>query len=164
RPELIGAIVDDYALIRDNLALHASGYPAGEELRAVIRSGSPQRGVAHLGSATEGSRHIVQVVDAARGPVYVAIWGGAHDLAQALHDVRSRRSPAEVEAFVRKLRVYAVGDQDAPRQQGGVESPGEGTGEWIRQHFPRVRYVQAGPPGASAFAALFRGMYQNDSR
>jgi hypothetical protein len=116
-----------------------------------------------VGRSTEGSRLIVAAVDATERPLHVAIWGGAHDLAQALLDVREARTPERLATFLSRLRVYAIGDQDAPRIEG-VEAPGQGTGEWIRENFPTLRYLQAGPPGESPYRALFRGMYQNDSR
>lgn len=162
RPELIAAIVDDYAGVHDNLRRHDARYPAPESLRRVIRSGSPQRGVPNLGEgrSTGGSNHIIAVVDAATGPVHVAVWGGAHDLAQALWDVRARRTPQQLAAFVGRLRVYAIGDQDGARVEGVEQT---GTGQWIRDNFPELRYLQAGLPSSPPLGALFRGMYQNDS-
>ncbi|MCW5983302.1 MAG: DUF1593 domain-containing protein [Bryobacteraceae bacterium] len=159
RPELIEEIVGDYAAVRDRLATHAPGYPPAEQLLSVVRSGSPQRGEPNLGAgrATPGSRLITSAADALSAPLHIAIWGGAHDLAQALLDVRETRSRPETDAFVSRLRVYAIADQDA----WGAE---RGTGEWIREHFPNLRYVEAGPPGMDRFTALFRGMYQNDSK
>ncbi|CAN5896836.1 hypothetical protein BH23PLA1_BH23PLA1_04110 [soil metagenome] len=159
RPELILEIVDDYAAVVANLRLHGEGYPDPAALRSVIKAGSPERGVPHLGEgrSTAGSRHIIEAVDASERPLYVAIWGGAHDLAQALFDVRAGREEAETAAFVARLRVYAIADQDAWGPDG------KGTGQWIRDHFPRLRYVESGPPGMDRYAALFRGMYQNDS-
>ena len=159
RPDLIVDILHDYAAVRNGLALHADGYPTPAALRAVVRNGSARRGPEHVGSgrSTPGSRLIVRAVDAADGPVHVVIWGGAHDLAQALFDVRAARTEAETAAFTDRLRVYAIADQDA-----FDGSPG--TGAWIREHFPGMRYVETGPPGMNRFAALFRGMYQNDAR
>jgi len=159
RPDLIEEIVADYEAVRPNLQRHADGYPSAEDLRRVIRSGNPHRGVENVGegNATPGSEHIISVVDADEsGPVHIAIWGGATDLAQALYDVRRTRSPGEVRRFLSRLRVYAIADQDETR-----EAPG--TGAWIREHVPDLRYVETGPPGMDRFTALFRGMYQNDA-
>ena len=55
-------------------------------------------------------------------------WGGTNTLAQALVDARSTRTPAQVEAIVSKLRVYAISDQDD-------------AGPWLRREFPALRYV-----------------------
>jgi hypothetical protein len=159
RPDLILAIVDDYEAVQPNLARHASGYPLASTLRTRVKSGSPTRGVANLGAgqSTEGSNHIIATVDASPSLLYVSIWGGAHDLAQALYDVRATRTAAALQTFLAKLRVYAIADQDK-----GTSA--QGTGEWIRANFPMLRYVEAGPPGMDGFTSLFRGMYQNDSR
>lgn len=161
QPHLIEEIVDDYAAVYANLRGHDERYPHPDSLRALIVSGSAQRGVPHLGEgrSTPGSERIIAVTDAASpaDPVRVVIWGGVHDLAQALFDVRAARDSVAVATFLSKLRVYAIADQDA-------FSGEPGTGEWILENFPSLFYVETGPPGMDRFSALFRGMYQNDSR
>ncbi len=158
RPELIEEIVDDYEVVRPNLALHTAGYPSATTLRAVIKSGNPYRGVGNVGAgkSTEGSKHIVDRVDASEEKLNIAIWGGATDLAQALYDMNANRPAPEIAAFLAKIRVYAIADQDKT-------SGAQGTGEWILSNFPTLRYVEAGPPSLNRFTSLFRGMYQNDS-
>jgi hypothetical protein len=158
RPELIREIVRDYAAVRPNLARHAPGYPPAETLERLIHAGSSRRGIPNLGAGrgTPASGHIIAAADASPEPLHVVIWGGAHDLAQALWDVRDRRSPEAAARFVSRLRVYAIADQDAWKGEPG-------TGQWIRENFPGLRYVESGPPGMHRFTALFRGMYQNDS-
>jgi hypothetical protein len=65
------------------------------------------------GKDTAASRHIIEVVDRKDArPVWVTIWGGAMDLAQALWRVRSERTPEEAKRFVGKLRVYQISWQD----------------------------------------------------
>lgn len=158
RPDLIHAIINDYATVQPRLALHASGYPSATALRGLVKAGSAMRGVSNLGAgrSTEGSNHIIAAVDASTALLHVAIWGGAHELAQALYDVRASRSASALATFLSRLRVYAIADQDKGT------SP-QGTGEWIRLNFPTLRYVEAGPPSMNGFTSLFRGMYQNDS-
>lgn len=161
RPELIAAILDDYAGAYASLRGHDEDYPHPDSLRTRIRSGSPQRGLSHLGAgrSTAGSELIIATADAASpsDPVRITIWGGAHDLAQALFDVRATRNADEMDAFLSRLRVYAIADQDAFAGE-------RGTGEWIFENFPSLHYVETGPPGMNRYSALFRGMYQNDSR
>jgi hypothetical protein len=78
---------------------------------------------------TDASRQIIAVVDRDDPrPVYVSIWGGAADLAQALWSVRATRTPAEVERFVAKLRVYSISDQDD-------------AGPWARRNFPQLFWI-----------------------
>jgi hypothetical protein len=131
RPDLLHRGVDAYAKVRDNLALHAPGFPPPDELRSVIRSGSTEFGMSGVGEgrSTEGSRHIIEVVDRPDPrPVWIAVWGGANTLAQALWDVKYSRSPDELRRFVSKLRVYTISDQD-------------NAGRWMRITFPDLFYI-----------------------
>src|SRR5262249_11288067 len=61
-------------------------------------------------------------------PVWVVIWGGSADLAQALWKVRATRTPEELGRFVSKLRVHTIGDQDS-------------TAPWIREQFPGLSVI-----------------------
>lgn len=76
------------------------------------------------GKDTPASRHIIEVLDRNDSrPVWITIWGGPMDLAQALWQVRNQRTPEEESRFVSKLRVYQVSWQDT----GAV---------WIWNNFP----------------------------
>jgi hypothetical protein len=167
RPDLILEIIDDFEKVRPSLIKHADGYPEAEALRALVVSGDANRSVGSIlpGASTEGSRHLIQVVDEADQKVNVAIWGGARDLAQALCDVRATRSKEELAQFIRKLRVYAIGDQDGYNTVvDGKRVDLSGTGLWIKSNFPDLRYMETNPPKINRYSALFRGMYQNDSK
>jgi hypothetical protein len=159
QPQLIRATAEAYGQVRPNLARHAAGYPSGRELLALIKSGDPNRDVANLGegSDTEGSRWIVAVVDRPDPrPVNVAIWGGAHDLAQALWRVRADRSEAETARFVARLRVHSIGHQD-------------NTGPWIVENFPKLFFILSSADAGDVLGAakgkidrrlsVYRGMY-----
>lgn len=149
RPDLIAELVDAYGEVRDNLALHAAGFPAAAELRARIVSGNPQRGREHVGEGhdTEGSRRIIEIVDAGEPPVDITIWGGQTDLAQALWRVRAERGEEGLRDFVARIRVYDIADQD-------------GIGEWMRGEFPIPFYILSRAHGdADRREAAFRGMY-----
>jgi hypothetical protein len=130
-PELIRAVVDGYGAVRDNLALHEAGFPRAQMLTQVIASGPPVDGEASIGpdANSPGSELLIRAVDRAdERPLWVTVWGGPAVLAQALWQVRETRSPAEVERFVSRLRVYAISDQDD-------------SGPWIRREFPRLFYI-----------------------
>jgi hypothetical protein len=150
RPDLIRQVVRAYGQVRDNLALHAPGYPAAQHLLERIHAGNPQRGMEAIGDGhdTQGSQQIVRVVDRPdRRPVNITIWGGQTDLAQALWQVRNERGSRELSNFVRKIRVYDIADQD-------------GLASWITDHFPDLFYVLAkAPEGVDKRTAVFRGMY-----
>ncbi|MCL2898356.1 DUF1593 domain-containing protein [Brenneria tiliae] len=123
--------IDAYERVLPNLQKHAPGYPSAQALRQVVRSGRAEFGMTGVGDnkSTQASELIIQAVDKQdHRPLWITVWGGAVDLAQALHDVQARRTPQEVAAFISKIRVYAISDQD-------------NTGVWIRGHFPQLRYI-----------------------
>ena len=129
--ENIRACVAAYGKVRENLAKHASGFPHVEDLQAVIKEGRPEFGMSGVGAgkSTAGSKLIIDVVDREDSrPVWVAAWGGANCLAQALFDVRETRSAKELDEFISKIRVYTISDQDD-------------SGPWMRQNFPNLSYV-----------------------
>jgi hypothetical protein len=131
RPDVIRSVLDAYAQVQPNLAKHAPGYPTAAALRATVVSGQPSYGMAAVGGGrtSPGSERILQAALAADPrPLWVLAWGGTNTLAQALLDARATRTPAEVEAMVSKLRVYAISDQDD-------------AGPWIRREFPALHYV-----------------------
>jgi len=131
RPERIQERVAAYGQVRNNLLKHASGYPTREQLLSVIKTSRPEFGMQGVGEGkrSEGSRHIIEVVDRPdQRPVWVCIWGGANCLAQALWDVKYTRSAEELDAFVSRLRVYAISDQD-------------NSGRWMRITFPHLFYI-----------------------
>jgi hypothetical protein len=131
RPDRIRRQVKAYGQARDNLVRHAPGYPTAEHLASVIKEGRPEFGMAGVGEgkSSEGSRHIIEVVDKPdKRPVWISVWGGANCLAQALWDVKYSRSAEELEAFVSKLRVYTISDQD-------------NSGRWMRITFPKLFYI-----------------------
>lgn len=137
----IREIVTAYGKVRDNLLLHEKGYPETEYLLSVIKEGYPAFGMEAVGPGkdSEGSDWIIEVVDREDDrPVWIPIWGGANCLAQALWKVKMTRSPAEVEKFVSKLRVYTISDQDD-------------TGPWLRETFPELFYIAS--PGYHAAGA-----------
>jgi hypothetical protein len=89
---------------------------------------------------TAASKHIIDVVDKRDSrPVWVIVWGGSMDLAQALWRVRHDRTAAQTADFASKLRVYQVSWQDT----GAV---------WIWEQFPKLFFLQTSDG--------MRGMYQ----
>lgn len=131
QPQLLRERIDAYAKVLPNLRRQAEGYPDATALHAVVREGSPLYGMAGVGEGkdTAASRRIIEVVDRPDPrPVYIPVWGGAADLAQALWSVRATRTPEQVRAFVAKLRVYSISDQDDA-------SP------WARRNFPDLFWI-----------------------
>ncbi len=132
-PELFHQLIDGYAQVYANLRLHAPGWPTPEHLRAVVASGQPGYGVADTGDekSSPGSRLIIAAVTRPDPrPVHIVVNAGSNTLAQALRDYRSTHSPAELAAFVAKLRVFENQAQDD-------------AGAWICREFPAIHWVRS---------------------
>jgi hypothetical protein len=102
RKENILKVIDCYAKDYANLKTYSDQYPTSDALRAIAKQGEIERApYAGVRRSTEGSRWIVECArrDNSR-PLYVLIWGGIEDLAQALHDAPD---------ILPKLRVYWIG-------------------------------------------------------
>jgi hypothetical protein len=130
-PEQIEERVAAYERVLGNLRVHDPNYPSAQVLRDRIVAGAPAYGMENVGAGkkTDASNRIVEIVDRADPrPVWVLIWGGAVDLAQALHHVQATRTPAQVAQFVSKLRVYSISDQDD-------------AGPWARDTFPDIWWI-----------------------
>ncbi len=131
RPELIRDVIGAYSKVYSNLLVHDKNYPHPDRLIKVVKDGQPVAGPKipleqsiGEGKDTEGSEWIIEVVDRPdTRPVWVSIWGGSADLAQALWKVKNSRSEEALQEFVSRLRVQFVYDQDT-------------TGPWIREAFP----------------------------
>ncbi len=127
----IRRIVEAYGKVRDNLLLHEPGYPTTEYLLSVTKEGLPLYGMQAVGDGHDsaGSELLIQAADKNDPrPMWVPVWGGPNVLAQALWKVRATRTPAQLEQFVAKLRVYTISDQDD-------------SGPWLRKEFPGLFYI-----------------------
>ncbi|MBZ0258394.1 DUF1593 domain-containing protein, partial [bacterium] len=95
-------VIDCYEKDYPNLKTYSNEYPTPDELRTLTKQGKtdapPYEGVSQ---ASVGSDWIIQCArrDDPR-PLYVLVWGGLEDLAQALHDAPG---------ILPKLRVYWIG-------------------------------------------------------
>jgi hypothetical protein len=151
QPELIRQIVEAYGKVLPNLKRHADWWPAVEDLLKCVKSGNPHRERAHIGEGhdTEGSRWLVERIDAGtpERPLNISIWGGQTDFAQALWRVKRDRAADGLAGFVKKVRVYDIGDQD-------------GIADWMRSEFPDMHYILGkGPAKGDKREAIYRGMY-----
>ena len=130
-PEKILERIEAYRQARNNLMVHSGGWPEADHLRKSVKTGVPRFGMQGVGKEHDspGSEHIIRVVDREDDrPVYISVWGGANCLAQALWKVAQTRSKPETEAFIHKLRVYTISDQDD-------------AGPWMRNTFPGLFYI-----------------------
>ncbi|MCX6626865.1 MAG: DUF1593 domain-containing protein [Candidatus Solibacter sp.] len=130
-PETMRTLVAAYGRVRDNLLLHAQGWPTAADLDGRIFVGQTGYGMAATGAGlgSEGARAIIAAArrDDPR-PLWISIWGGANTLAQALIEARATLAPNALVQFIARLRVYSISDQDD-------------AGPWIRREFPSLFYI-----------------------
>lgn len=77
--------------------------------------GSMYGGIKAIGERNDspGSELLIRLADEDDPrPIYVAAWGGANTLAQAIWRVKQTRTVDEVSDFVRKFRLFTITDQD----------------------------------------------------
>lgn len=126
-------IVDAYGQCVNNLSKHAPGFPSHAYLKSVSVMGQRDYGMNDVGSGKDspGSDLIIAAVDRDDPrPVWIACWGGANTVAQALWKVRETRSPQALTQFIAKMRVFDVLGQDD-------------AGAWIAKTFPDLLYIRA---------------------
>ncbi|MEY4763127.1 MAG: hypothetical protein RLZZ200_2983, partial [Pseudomonadota bacterium] len=143
-PEMIQSVVESYGEVRDNLLLHEPGWPTSAQLLGLISAGRAAYGLDGLrsGDPSVGARRLIEAAlrDDPR-PLWVALWGGASTLAEALQTARRTLPAPRLAALVAKLRVYSISDQDD-------------AGPWIRREFPQLSYiVKPSPDDGTEYAS-----------
>jgi len=128
RKEHILQVIDCYAKDYEHLRVHSARYPTADALLAITKQGAIEtNGPRGFGEPTEGSNWIVSCTrrDDER-PLYVLVWGGIDDLAQALHDAPD---------IVDKLRVYFIG---GPNKMWSASAF-----DYIEVNHPRLWMIEA---------------------
>jgi hypothetical protein len=127
RREHILQVIDRYEVDYPNLKTYSDRYPTPEALRRISKQGAIDATPGGFGKPTEGSEWIVR---AARRndprPLWILVWGGIDDLAQALHDAPD---------ILPKLRVYFIG---GPNKMWSVEAY-----NYIEQHHPKLWMIES---------------------
>lgn len=145
-------IIDAYEKDYPNLKTWSAGYPTPDRLRGITRQGgadlAPPPG---WGQPTEGSNWIVERARHADArPLWVLLWGGFEDLAQALHDA------PDIEP---RLRVYMIGGPNKKWSNAAYDYLARAhPGLWIIENNSTYRGWfsggnQAGDLGNAAFVA-----------
>ena len=94
---------------------HIGYWPSADYLKSRAVMGSERGGIKVIGEGNDspGSELLIRLADENDSrPIYVAAWGGANTLAQAIWRVKQTRSTEELKRFVRKFRIYTITDQD----------------------------------------------------
>jgi hypothetical protein len=114
----------DYARLR----MYSTNYPVADALRAVTKQGATDSaGLRGYGSPSEGSDWIITCARRPDPrPLWILVWGGIDDVAQALHDDPSIKS---------KIRVYFIG---GPNKQFSVPAC-----DYIMREHPDLWIIEA---------------------
>ncbi|GAB3649345.1 DUF1593 domain-containing protein [Echinicola sediminis] len=128
RKEEILRMIDLYEKDLSKLKAHQKGLASPDDLRVVTKQGSkdiaPFLGYA---KATEGSEWIIQCAKRkSERPLWVLVWGGLEDVAQALHDAPEIQD---------NIRVYWIG---GPNKKWSVNSY-----SYIAHNFPELWFIES---------------------
>ena len=142
RREHILQVLDKYAIDYPNLKRASDRYPPPDDLRRLAKQGALDSAPAQgFDQPTEGSTWIVQRARAADArPLWLLVWGGIDDLAQALHDAPD---------ILPKLRVYFIG---GPNKMWSVDAY-----DYIEQHHPTLWMIESN----STYRGFFTGGNQS---
>ncbi len=122
--KVINCYAKDYA----NLKTYSDRYPTPDALRAITKQGetemAPYCGVRQ---STEGSQWLIKCARRYDSrPLYVLVWGGIDDLAQALHDAPD---------ILPKLRVYWIGGPNKKWNPNAYQ--------YIADHHPELWIIES---------------------
>jgi hypothetical protein len=136
RKERLLQVIDLYEQDYANLKTYSNAYPTADALRAAVKQGARQSaGRSGVAGATVGSEWIVTCARRQDSrPLWVLVWGGLDDLAQALHDAPD---------ILPKLRAYFIG---GPNKTWSVDAY-----DYIEQHHPGLWIIEAN--------ATYRGIF-----
>lgn len=136
--EEILRMIDLYEKDLPLLGKHGSGFPPPDSLRLISKQG--RRGMAPFFGydvATEGSDWIIHCArKESDKPLWILVWGGLDDLAQALHDGPDIQT---------RIRVYWIG---GPNKKWSTNSYA-----YIAENFPDLWFIEAN--------ASYRGFFSN---
>ena len=123
----IQAMLDLYEQDREKLAKQDNGFPLTERLRSITKQGArnaaPYQG---FSTPTEGSNWIIGTAKkSSESPLWILVWGGLEDLAQALHDEPSIK---------KNIRVYWIG---GPNKKWGSNAY-----TYIAQNHPDLWFIE----------------------
>lgn len=120
-------MIDLYEKDLPKLKLHSDSFPSPEYLRSISKQGrlgaAPYRGYL---TSTEGSDWIVKCArKESDQPLWVLVWGGLDDVAQALHDAPD---------IADKIRIYWIG---GPNKKWSTNSYA-----YIVENFPNLWFIE----------------------
>ncbi len=119
------------------LKKHSKGFPTPEYLRSVskqgLRGNAPYEG---FSTSTEGSEWIIQSARKKHSqPLWVLVWGGLEDIAQALHDAPDIKN---------NIKIYWIG---GPNKKWSANSY-----SYIVKNFPDLWFIEVNSTYYSFFS------------
>ncbi len=139
-------VIDQYEKVYENLRKHDPTYPNPNYLRSVTfegkgnnhginikwgRNKQPYTDIIGKGMDSEASNAIIAAVDKPDPrPIWIGVWGGPREVAQAIWDVQNTRSEEELKAFISRLRIFLIAYQDA-------------THGWLMNEFPDLFIIES---------------------
>ena len=111
-------------------------WPSADYLKGRTVMGSVKGGIKVIGEQNDspGSTLLIRLADEDDPrPIYVAAWGGANTLAQAIWRVKQTRPAQELKRFVNKFRLFTITDQDM--QYNMRMDRAYSSHMWLRQAF-----------------------------
>lgn len=155
----IHRVLDKYDQVVANLKKHDPKYPSTDYLRSVtyegkgnnhgvkIRWGCNKQNANQIIGAGKDSEASDAIIAAAMKndprPIYIGVWGGPREIAQAIWNVQNKGSKAELNKIISKLRVYLILCQDS-------------TDGWLVKNFPKLHIIQS--------RYTYQGMFKVGSR
>ena len=115
---------------------HIGYWPSADYVKSRAVMGSIHGGIKAIGADNDspGSELLIRLADEDDPrPIYVAAWGGANTLAQAIWRIKQTRSAEALKQFVRKFRIYTITDQDM--QYNMRMNRSYSSHLWLRQEF-----------------------------
>lgn len=132
-------VIDLYEKDYPKLKVRSASFPLPEELRSITKQGAIERAPFQgFSESSEGSKWIVECAKRpADDPLWVLVWGGLEDVAQALHDAPEIQDT---------IRVYWIG---GPNKKWSANAY-----HYIISNFPNLRMIEAN--------ATYRGLFVDD--
>lgn len=140
------SVIDQYEKVYENLTTHDPDYPTPDYLRSVTFEGKgnnhgvpikwgrdkqPYTDILGEGMDSEASNAIIAAADKPDPrPLWIGVWGGPREVAQAIWDVKNTRSEEDLKAFVSRLRIFLIAYQDA-------------THGWLTGEFPELFIIDS---------------------
>ncbi|MFO0941183.1 MAG: DUF1593 domain-containing protein, partial [Pirellulales bacterium] len=128
RKQHILDVIDCYEKDYQQLRVHSEKYPTAEALRSITKQGETEE-APYIGfsKATEGSEWIISCARQKQDrPLFLLVWGGLEDLAQALHNAPD---------ILPKLRVYWIG---GPNKKWSVNAY-----QYLVTYHPQLWFIEA---------------------